>query len=267
MEMVKLGDLSFSILLRFFSPLIIYFYIYISNPSQATSWITDLVDKLVYLGNIEKGSSLLLGSCIFLIFILSIVVGSIIFLIYRNLCYELIIRPGQDILRYCRKSENQRTRIRKLCKNKITKTQSMLIWHQIKIKYLEEHYPEMMEIYGSNIHLLYLSGFIAISFYIFSLLFNVKGAQYVIPLPVISTSLSLSSKTVILLLGLGLSLIGALADWNYETRELSSLCPIHPLKIKKFVNRIIKYACWGNPIAGTRTWSNRSKNFFTRKRS
>lgn len=242
MELPKVGEISFSILLRFSSPVIISFYFYLFNirdPIQAHWWIilksslSKVWGNLANLAELES-SSALIGSIIFLIFISSLFLGSIIFTIYRNLCYELIIYQFQDWVRWRLKRENYRTYLQKSLRNyktpyEINSKQSMLLWSQIRQKFLGGYYNEMLGIYASNIHMLYLAGFIAIPFTLFAFFSGYK----------VTTILFL----IIFFLFSG---IGFWADWNYEDMELAALCSIdNKQELFDFMEEIVKCECWG----------------------
>ena len=195
-----LKDLSLSNAFRYmFSPVIAYFYLYICNASLAKQVIASLG---------------ILG-----ITISFLVLGSVIYLLYRPFVYNIIILRLQDICRL--KSNNYRTFLKK--RYSIGTYEAMLLWVQIRDKYFKDCYSEMMKITASGIHLSYLAGIIAIPFTIWR--FMVSDFKPALLFLVI---------TSIFLLG------AFLYDRYYEDTELRFLYSLNDNKLDLFASKMLR---------------------------
>ncbi|MFQ5853338.1 MAG: hypothetical protein ACE5JU_22490 [Candidatus Binatia bacterium] len=139
-------DLSFPDAIRYiFSPAIAYFYLLISDRAIAKNLLNSLAP-------LEIGFAL-------------IVLGVVVYLLYRPLIYNLIITRIQD--RFRLKTDNYRTFLKK--RYTIGTHEACLLWDQIKEEYLKDRYSADMRTFASGVHLLYLSGTVALPFLIWRL--------------------------------------------------------------------------------------------------
>lgn len=176
-------DLSLANAMRYMFPgVVIYFYLYVCD----SSFLKGLNDSIGFLGTMVP----------------LVVLGSIIYLVYRPLFYEGIIIRLQDIFRL--NSNNYRTFLKK--RYNLNTYQAKRLFIKIRDKYLKDHYSEDTKIIGSGIHFIYIAGIIAMPFIIWSIAVN-------------DCKLALS----FFLFALVLMLSGFLLDRQYEDRELDSL--------------------------------------------
>lgn len=192
-------DLSLSNAFRYmFSGVLAYFYLYIYDVSIAKQ-------ALAFSG---------IG-----ITILLIVIGSVIYLLYRPLFYDMIIIRLQDRCRL--NSDNYRTFLKK--RYDIGTYESSLLWSQIRDKYFKNRYSEFMRITASGIHLIYIAGIIAIPFSIWGFMIS-------------------DFKLSLIFLGIAsIFLFGAfLNDRNYEDTELRFLYSLDDDELDLFVSKMLR---------------------------
>lgn len=178
-------DLSLANAMRYMFPgVVTYSYFYVSDSSV----IKGLNDSFGTFGTT----------------ISSVVLGSIIYLIYRSLFYDMIIVRLQDKFRLRLNSDNYRTFLKKRYNLNTYMAQHFFI--KIRDKYLKDHYSEDMKIHASGIHFIYIAGIVAIPFAIW------RGMAYDYNLAItffLFASILMSS--------------GFLLDMYYEDRELDLL--------------------------------------------
>ena len=126
-----------------------------------------------------------------------VVLGSIIYLIYRPLFYDGIITCLQDKFRF--NSDNYRTYLKK--RYNLNTNLAKRLFIKIRDKYLKDYYSEDMKIQASGVHFIYIAGIIAIPFSIW------RGVVYDYRLAVIFFSFASI-----------LILCGFLSDRFYEER-------------------------------------------------
>ena len=83
----------------------------------------------------------------------SLAIGSVMYLLYRYLFYDIVIIRIHD---KCRRGtdDNYRTYLKK--RYSIGTHEAMLLWVQIREKYFKDHYSENMEKDASGIHFMYI---------------------------------------------------------------------------------------------------------------
>jgi len=185
--------------------MVAFSYLYISNPS----FIKELAESL--------------GTLLSIIGIISFVfLGSVIYLVYRALLYNMLILHIQDFFR--RKPGNYRTYLKQ--HYGIGTHEAQQLWLQIKGKYFKDCYSQPMKEIASGIHLIYLAGFIAIPFAFWNLTYS-----------------SFTLKWPFLVIAL-IFLLGAFfLDRSYEdieVRFLYSLDDTERNDLHLFVTRILK---------------------------
>ena len=133
-------NLSLSNVLRYIGPIVIvYIYLYICDAPMAK----------------QAAASLGVTETISLI-----ILGSVIYILYKSIFYNLIILRLQDICRL--RTDNYRTFLKK--RYDIGTYEAMHLWIQIREKYFKDRYYGRMLIPTSEIHLLYIMGIAAIPF-------------------------------------------------------------------------------------------------------
>jgi len=149
----KLNNFSLADLLKYVFPsLVIYAYLLISQWGQnSTNKLLELINNSDILGIIAFGF-----------------LGSLIYLVYRALIYNLLIQPLQDAIRklFSRKPfrrHNYRTYFKKRYERySIGYFEAQQIYMQIKSKFLTEKFTALMHETASGIHLMYIAGISAI---------------------------------------------------------------------------------------------------------
>ncbi len=129
-----MNGLSLSNAFRYMFPAVFaYSYLYIGDASL-------FEQVFAYLGVIGIITSLL-------------AIGSVIYLLYRSLFYDIVIIRIHD---KCRRGtdDNYRTYLKK--RYSIGTHEAMLLWVQIREKYFKHHYSENMEKDASGIHFMYI---------------------------------------------------------------------------------------------------------------
>lgn len=184
-------DSSLANAMRYMFPgVVTYSYLYVSDSSV----IKGLNDSF---GTFETTISL-------------VVLGSIIYLIYRPLFYDGIIVRLQDKFRL--NSDNYRTFLKK--RYNLNTYMAKRFFIKIRDKYLKDHYSEDMKILASGIHFIYIAGIVAMPFAIW------RGMAYDYNLAVI-----------FFLFALLFMLSGFLLDRYYEDRELDLLLDLGNAKL------------------------------------
>lgn len=106
----------------------------------------------------------------------SLAIGSVMYLLYRYLFYDIVIIRIHDKCRHGT-DDNYRTYLKK--RYSIGTHEAMLLWVQIREKYFKDHYSENMEKDASGIHLMYIIGIIATPFTIWKLLISDFGLAFI----------------------------------------------------------------------------------------
>ena len=131
-------------------------YLCIGYVSLGLYYICDKVDALELINGIG-----IIGISVF-----AFVIGSQIFLIYKPILYHYIVMPLQDFARI--DSDNYRTYLKK--KYEIDTQQSMVFWIYLGQRFKDQQ-PALQQTF-SGIHLMYMSGFISLSFAIWQCISN-----------------------------------------------------------------------------------------------
>ncbi len=190
-------DLSLADAFRYmFSGVIFYIYLYIHDSS-----ITDEIPKPI--GQIG-------------VVILLLVVGSLIYFVYRALIYNIIIIRIQDLLRF--RTNNYRTYLKK--QYRLNTREAMQLFYLIGDKFFKEKYTGL-KVTAGGIHLLYICGILGIPFCILNM-FQHHSFQIFL----------FSFGSLFFLLG------GFLLDRNYEDLELNFLRSLDKKELDSFVNKI-----------------------------
>ena len=184
-------DLSLANAMRYmFHGAVFYIYLKVSDPSV----ITGLNDTFGVIGTT----------------ITLVVLGSIIYLIYRPLFYDGIIVHLHDKFRF--NSDNYRTFLKK--RYKLNTYEAKRLFIKIREKYLKDCYSEDMKIIASGIHFIYIAGIIAILFSIWRIIEN-----------------DYNLAVIFLIFASILMLSAFLLDRNYEDRELDLLLDMGNAKL------------------------------------
>ena len=94
----------------------------------------------------------------------TLLIGTFIFQIYRNLFYQSVIYRAQDVYFKWSKKDNYRTLlINRYDKYKLTSVEAGNLYLSIRERFLSDEY-KIMTIQAPLIHLMYISGFMAIFF-------------------------------------------------------------------------------------------------------
>ena len=92
----------------------------------------------------------------------TLLIGTFIFQIYRNLFYQSVIYRAQDVYFKWSKKDNYRTLlINRYDKYKLTSVEAGNLYLSIRERFLSDEY-KIMTIQAPLIHLMYISGFMAI---------------------------------------------------------------------------------------------------------
>lgn len=190
-------DLSLADAFRYmFSGVIFYIYLYVHDSS-----IADKISKPIGL----------IGVVIFLL-----VVGSLIYFVYRALIYNFIIIRIQDLLRF--RTDNYRTYLKK--QYRLETREAMQLFYLIGDNFFRDKYTRLKMTAG-GIHLLYIGGILGIPFSILNMVEH-HSVQILL----------FSFGSFFFLLG------GFLLDRNYEDLELKFLLSLDEKELDSFVNKI-----------------------------
>ena len=147
-----------------------------------------------------------------------LVIGSVIYLLYRPLFYDIVILRLQDKCRL--ESDNYRTFLKK--RYRISTHEAMLLWVQIRNKYFKDHYSENMENDASGIHFMYIIGIMAIPFTIWKLIIGDFGLTLIF---LVITSICLMSAF--------------LRDRTYENTELRFIYSLNDDELDSFASKML----------------------------
>lgn len=194
-----MNGLSLSNAFRYMFPAVVaYSYLYIGDASL-------FEQVFASLGIIGITTSLL-------------AIGSVIYLLYRPLFYDIVILRLQDKCRL--KSDNYRTFLKK--RYSIGTHEAMLLWVQIREKYFKHHYSENMEKDASGIHFMYIIGIIAIPFTIWKLIISDFGLALIF---LVITAICLVSAF--------------LRDRTYEDTELRFIYSLDDDELDSFASKML----------------------------
>jgi hypothetical protein len=151
--------------------------------------------------------------------LLILIPGGLIYLVYRSLLYNDLLKLIQDITRI--DTHNYRTYL--IREFNLERYEADLCFSEIKDRYLEDRYKGL-GVYASAIHFLYISGILTLPFMIYHF---VKANFF---------------KGYLFLCGFILfSLAAYLADRYYEDRELAFLSKIPRHSVQLTVDRVLRY--------------------------